>query len=224
MPEQLLNLGCGHVTPDGWINVDGSNRAWLASKFPWIDRALVSMKLIPTSEFSRVTTFADLRKRFLWPDASIDGIYMGELLEHFTKEQGENIIDKCFRVLKPNGILRIRVPDHANFWRNYVSQYAATKEKPREQWNDEHTRWTKMHFGDICVRKPGRLASFGHFHKWMYDDISLILLLESVGFQSVERMAFHDSRLARIEDIEVRDDLIVEAVKPQLSDVDEFAL
>jgi hypothetical protein len=54
----------------------------------------------------------------------------------------------------------------------------------------------------------------GHFHKWMYDDISLILLLESLGFQDVGRKGFHDSAIAGIDAVEVRDDLIVEGTRP----------
>ncbi len=80
-----LNLGCGHVCPEGWINVDGSNRAWLSSRWPVVDRVLVSLKLIPPTEFSRATTYADLTRRFPWSDASVDAIYMGEILEHFTR-------------------------------------------------------------------------------------------------------------------------------------------
>jgi hypothetical protein len=47
----------------------------------------------------------------------------------------------------------------------------------------------------------------------MYDDVSLVLLLENIGFREANRMEFHKSGLPGIEKVEVREDLIVEAVK-----------
>ncbi len=45
---------------------------------------------------------------------------------------------------------------------------------------------------------PRLWQSMGHYHKWMYDEISLIPLVESVGFQDQPKhfitAAFHTSR------------------------------
>lgn len=71
-----------------------------------------------------------------------------------------------------------------------------------------------MYFRDICVQRPGLLRSMGHFHKWMYDDVSLILVLQAIGFQQAERRAFLDSSIQQVSEVEVRDDLIVEARRP----------
>src|SRR5262245_32106007 len=43
--DMRLNLGCGPIQPEGWINVDGSNRAWLATRFPRLDRILTKLRL-----------------------------------------------------------------------------------------------------------------------------------------------------------------------------------
>jgi predicted SAM-dependent methyltransferase len=138
---------------------------------------------------------------------------MGEILEHFTKDDGEYVLRECYRVLKETGIIRIRVPDNARFWRNYLNEYSEVRERPRTEWNPRHSRWVEMFFRDICVRKPKRFRSFGHYHKWMYDDVSLILLLEDIGFREANRMELHMSKLPGIEKVEVREDLIVEAIK-----------
>jgi predicted SAM-dependent methyltransferase len=210
-----LNLGCGHVTPEGWLNVDGSNRAWLASRFPAVDRLLTSVKLIPPSEFTGHTTYANISREFPWPDGMASAVYMGEVLEHFTPTAGEVLVRRCHRVLAPGGVLRLRVPDNARFWSNYLKEYAAVRERPRQEWTTDHTRWIEWFFRDICVIKPGRLTahSFGHYHKWMYDDISLIALFEKVGFREVDRMPFRESRIPGIDAVEVRDELIVEGIK-----------
>ena len=209
-----LNLGCGPIHAAAWVNVDGSNRAWLASRLSWLDRLLVSLRLVAPTEFSAATVYANLLRRFPWRDKSVEAIYMGEMLEHFTQEEGERVLRECYRVLRPGGLLRIRVPDNAHFWKKYLEEYESTKDKPRVQWCLSHTRWTAMYFQDICVRRPRFWQSMGHYHKWMYDEISLTLLLESIGFQDVERKKFHDSRIPHIEEVETTEMLIVEAICP----------
>jgi predicted SAM-dependent methyltransferase len=210
---KLLNLGCGHISPDGWTNVDGSNRAWLASKLPWLDRFLTRLNVIDSTEFSKATVHADLTKRFPWQDNTIDGIYMGEILEHFTKDDGEEVLRECYRVLKPGGTLRVRVPDFVEFCEKYIAEYREVQSLGRQSWNDKHSRWVKMFFDDICVVSPKRFRSFGHFHKWMYDDISLILLMERLGFRDAMRRKLHESQLPLIDKVESRELLVVEAVK-----------
>lgn len=215
-----LNLGCGPVHADGWVNVDGSNRAWLASRLPWLDRILVKLRILSPTEFTPEIRQANLLRRFPWSDASVDAIYMGEVLEHFTAQQGEHVLRECYRVLKPGGVLRLRVPDHARFWTNYVQEYEAVRARPRDQWSLEHTRWTAMYFREICVRRPRPWQSMGHFHKWMYDEVSLLLLLEAIGFRQAERRDLHDSRIPQVEAVEVRPDLIVEATRPEVMQID----
>jgi predicted SAM-dependent methyltransferase len=209
-----LNLGCGPVQPAAWVNVDGSNRAWLASRLPWVDRLLVLLRLVPRTEFHGRTTYANLLRPFPWQAGSVDAIYMGEMLEHFTQADGEYVLRECYRVLKPGGILRLRVPDHARFWTQYVDEYERTRSRPRHEWSLDHTRWTAMSFRDLCVQRPALWRSMGHYHKWMYDEVSLTLLAESIGFRHVARKGLHDSAIPDVADVEVRDDLIVEGTRP----------
>jgi len=206
-----LNLGCGHVQPEHWVNVDGSNRAWLASHLPRIDRALVRAGLLQETDFTSRTVWANLLKSFTWADASVDAIYMGEILEHFTKSEGEHVLRECRRILKPGGRIRIRVPNHSEFWRQYLRDYDVIRASPRSDWSVSHSRWTQMYFDTVCVTRPRPWQSMGHFHKWMYDDVTLILALETAGFRDVEPRCFHDSDIPGIEAVEMRADLIVEA-------------
>jgi predicted SAM-dependent methyltransferase len=207
-----INLGCGHVQPEGWINVDGSNRAWLVSRWPRLDGVLVRAGIFPPTSFSAGLVYANLLKRFPWPDASADAFYLGEILEHFTRDEGLFVLRECHRVLKPSGRIRIRVPDHAHFWEQYVEQYRAIRERPRSEWSLAHTKWTAMCFETICVTRPKAWQSMGHFHKWMYDDVSLALTLEGAGFVDPQRRRFHESGISDVAAVEVRDDLIMEAV------------
>jgi predicted SAM-dependent methyltransferase len=210
---QKLNLGCGHIQPQGWENVDGSMRAWLASRLSWLDRLLTRLGVLPPTEFNRSTRFANLLKRLPWSDNSVDCIYLGEVLEHFTREDGLRLLSECFRILKPAGIIRVRVPDNARFWRSYLKEFDEIHARPRTAWTEDHSRWVEMFFRDICVRRRWR-GSFGHYHKWMYDEISLVRTLERVGFVEAESRGFHDSAIPDIKEVEGREDLTVEGRKP----------
>ena len=206
-----LNLGCGPVQPDGWTNVDNSYRARLATKAPVINNILTATKLLPQTEFKKGLKSVDLEKRLPWKDNSIDAIYGGEMLEHFTEEKGNELLKECFRILRPQGVLRMRVPDNGEFWGNYLRELAEIKSTPRNQWNDSHSRWIRMFFDDICTGfKPGYA---GHYHRWMFDEVSLCIAFERAGFSSVSKMQFHESRISSIAAVEVRNDLIVEGVK-----------
>jgi predicted SAM-dependent methyltransferase len=208
-----LNLGCGPVQPEGWVNVDGSRRAWYASRLWLFDRLMVWLRFWPPTEFNKKTFYASLLKRLPWPDGSVSVVYMGEVLEHFTREDGLRLLRECFRILEDNGVIRIRVPDNARFWRNYLAEYDEVLSKPRQEWTEVHSRWVEMFFRDICV-KPLGWRSLGHYHKWMYDEISLIKTLETIGFIDVGRRGFLDSSIPDVKGIETRDDLTVEARKP----------
>ena len=208
-----LNLGCGPVQPAGWANIDGSLRAWFVSRLPSVDRWLVRWRLWPPTEFTAATAFVDLRKPLPWADEAASAIFLGEVLEHLTRDDAGRLLRECFRVLCPGGVLRLRVPDNARFWRNYLAAYDAMHARPRAEWTDAHARWVEMFFRDVCVQRRW-VGSFTHFHKWMWDEVSLTVALERAGFTAVGRRAFLDSAIPDIAAVEVREDLTLEASKP----------
>ena len=149
-----LNIGCGPVQPPNWVNIDNSNRARLASRVPWLDAFLTRLGVLPPTEFNGRTRTDDVRRHLPWPSSSVTAIYCGEMLEHFTAVDGLRFLGECFRVLVPGGVLRLRVPDNYNFWKQYITEYDAVRALPRAQWTDRHSRWVEMFFQDICVSRP----------------------------------------------------------------------
>jgi predicted SAM-dependent methyltransferase len=209
-----LNLGCGPVQPDGWINIDGSNRAKLAGWLPWADRGLQKVGLLPQTEFGPHIRVLNLFKPLPWPDASVGGIYAGELWEHFEYADAERLTRECLRVLKPDGVLRVTVPDAAEYWRKYMATHDAEMAKPRaERSAAELRKQMALFFNDIAT-SPKWMLSWGHCHKWFFDEIQLIDLFEHCGFRDVERMPFRQSRIPGIDGVQRSDMLTVEGVKP----------
>ncbi len=122
LPSGLkLNLGCGPVQPLCWDNIDGSNRAFLASKYNFLDRLLVKTGLIPPSEFGRDTKYQNLLRGLPYEDNTVACIYAGELWEHFEYKDAIKVTKECYRVLKKKGVLRVCVPDGTRFWGKYLT-------------------------------------------------------------------------------------------------------
>jgi predicted SAM-dependent methyltransferase len=213
-PALKLNLGCGPVQPEGWVNVDGSNRARLARYAPWLDALLVRLGVISPTEFNRTVKVLNLFHPLPWADRTVDAIYAGELWEHFEYPDSLKLTHECARVLKPGGVLRVCVPDGPTFWRKYLEALDQEMSKPPGERDAKPLRdRTLMFFRDICTRRK-LLGSMGHTHKWQFDEVQLVDMFQQAGLRSVERARFHQSRIADVERVERSDFLIVEGVKP----------
>jgi len=91
-----INIGCGPVKMAGYVNID---------KFPSFNPDKIM----------------DLEKTpWDFEDNSIEEIYASHVLEHIgqTSDEYFNIVKEFYRVLKPGGVLNIRVPHprHDNFF------------------------------------------------------------------------------------------------------------
>lgn len=94
--QRLLNLGCGSRYREGWTNVD-----------------------ITSSDPSIIAH--DLRQRLPFDDQSFDLVYHSHVLEHFDRNAARVFLRECFRVLRPDGLIRVAVPDLEAIVRCYLS-------------------------------------------------------------------------------------------------------
>jgi predicted SAM-dependent methyltransferase len=188
MTPVRLNLGCGAVTPPAWTNVDYALGARLL-RWPLL-RRLGLFNL----EWDRRVVIHDLLKRFPWADDSVHVIYCSHMLEHFDREQGERFLRECRRVLRPDGVIRIVVPDLSVYVRRYSSG-----ELKAECLLEEMDVLFPVH------RSPLKrlLAPFVSYpHKCMYDREALLRVMRKVGFECEEREPF-SSMIADIRTIEL---------------------
>jgi SAM-dependent methyltransferase len=93
---KCLNLGCGTRFHPDWVNLD-----FVASSPEVIKH--------------------DLNKGIPFPDASFDVVYHSHVLEHFDKPSGHRFMQDCYRVLRPQGCLRVAVPDLEQIAQIYLS-------------------------------------------------------------------------------------------------------
>lgn len=85
--RRLLHVGCGEVDAPHYINLDA--------------RPLPHVHIVQP----------DLTNLRLFPDASLDLIYMCHVLEHVGRMDLILVVQEMARVLRPGGVLRISVPD-----------------------------------------------------------------------------------------------------------------
>lgn len=93
---ERINLGCGSVKLQGWINLD---------REPGAD------------------ILFELKTGLPFRDNSVRYIYSEHVLEHFTQEEGLFILKECNRILSENGIMRIAMPDLDHIIKKYLADW-----------------------------------------------------------------------------------------------------
>ncbi|MDZ8055544.1 MAG: class I SAM-dependent methyltransferase [Aulosira sp. ZfuVER01] len=188
-----LNLGCGSHTPSGWVNVDYAMGAWIA-KLPVISQINKRFKILNLDWPENIFLY-DLRKKFPWKDNSVDVVYSSHTLEHLSKTEGQHFLRECHRVLKPNGIIRIIVPD----LRVIINKYVQGEITADKLLDELYVGYDSPEDGVL----KSKLAPFIRFpHKCMYDTPTLLRVMSEIGFEVASKQAFESeiNDLSEIED------------------------
>ncbi len=185
-----LNLGCGPHLPNGWVNVDYALGAWIA-KLPVFSTINKIFKIINLNWSDKIYLH-DLRRKFPWEDNSVDVVYSSHTLEHLSKSDGRHFLRECYRVLKPNGIIRIVVPD----LRAIINKYTQGKIAADEVVDEIGVSYDSPEDGVL----KQKLAPFIRFpHKCMYDTPTLQRIMSEIGFEAASKHAFE----SEIDDVGV---------------------
>lgn len=91
-----LHLGCGKRYIPGYIHIDAL-------------------------DFDHVDHVASIDNLSFIPDESIEVIYNCHVLEHFKRRDTTKVLSEWHRVLKPEGVLRVSVPDFESLSSVYQS-------------------------------------------------------------------------------------------------------
>ena len=103
----------------------------------------------------------------IFEDNSIEEIYACHILEHINRNDINKVLSEWYRVIAPNGILRIAVPD----FEQIVSEYLAS--------GNDLNKVLGLLYG-------GQNYQY-NFHYQAFDYIRLSNLLKEAGFKSIER-------------------------------------
>lgn len=116
-----LNLGCGSVRPEGWINTDSSLNANI-QRIPFIGK-LVTKTFGKVQYSSSNFIYMNLNKKWQYADNSVDIVYASHLFEHLTQKAADLFLKEAYRTLKVGGTLRIVVPDLYQIATKYLAEY-----------------------------------------------------------------------------------------------------
>ena len=167
-----LQIGCGPYPLEGWLNTD-----------------------ILTNLHKGSPVYMDAGKPFPIPDASFDYVYSEHLSEHLTYCQAMNMLKECYRVLKPNGVLRIATPNLQFLVDLYLH--------PEKGINKEYIEFNAGRSGLPSL--PVYTVNYFHTtwgHQIIYDPETLIRFLEEVGFKGVRQCEMSKSDHAALCDVE----------------------
>lgn len=149
-----LHLGCGKRFIPGYVHID-------AVDYQHIDH---------------ITTIDNLS--FIGDD-SVDVIYNCHVLEHFKRRDVSRVLKEWRRVLKPDGILRVSVPNFATICQIY-----------------QRTDNIDLVIGPLF----GRQDYLYNIHYNVFDLTSLRKHLEEAGFVSVCEYDWRDTDHADVDD------------------------
>jgi predicted SAM-dependent methyltransferase len=183
--KRQVNIGCGQTATPGWINYDNSVSVLLGRLPRSLVRCLGHIGLLSPHnlsfiEYCRVNSVKRASALSI-PEASgtVDVVYSSHMLEHLDRREARLFLHECKRIMKPNGILRLVVPDLKP-----RIDYYYTFEKDGDRLLESFL---------FDLDKPRGLLNWlnhavtgGRNHHWMYDFGSLSRFVESCGF--------HDSK------------------------------
>ena len=180
-----LHLGCGEHRMEGWINTDF---------------AMTGAQDV----------LLDVRRPLPFGDASVRFIHSEDLIEHIDLDDGRRLIEECFRVLEPGGVMRLLTPDATT-----IVKRVYLDGEPR------HLRWCgrELAAGDPCEALNMHFRMNGE-HRFLYDYPFLRKTLIDTGFR-VTRVRWNESRHRELRFLDLRDfglNVFVEAEKPRLTE------
>lgn len=166
-----LNVGSYTVMIYGWLNIDKIDLSNFAKQNGY--------------KFKQIDIERDGLKEY--KNETVDHIVASHFIEHLSREEGLSFLKECHRILKPEGILRISIPDARiisdAYINNKISDYREFNIGVEKAKDSAQSLWEMLFSG----------------HKTLYDAQSLIEVLRGTGFQNVKQMNFLESHSPIIE-------------------------
>ena len=207
-----LNIGCGLHNPPNWVGIDGGFSHYVVHRMPRFMLKPFFKKFSMAKNYSFDEYYSHLHSFKLihheltydlpFSDNVVPNIYSSHFFEHLFKEQTEHLLKECFRVLTPNGRIRICVPS--------LEEAVGGMERAIENYKK----------GDIEAVQPYLTSEIVGFnsvysnHRFMYDAQTLKEVLEKAGFVSVEQFSEKTGKITDVELLDTRGGLFMEGVKP----------
>jgi len=143
----------------------------------------------------------DLRDGIPFPKDSVSKIYSSHFLEHLTFKEGQLFLQECLRVLVPNGIFSICVPNACI----YIEAYIKNEKKP-----DASKLYLPGYNNTTKIDHVNYIAYMDEHHKYMFDEENILYILTKAGFRDVKLRCFDNLLDLKERDFE---SIYAEAIK-----------
>ena len=183
MALKRVNIGCGKSPTKDWINFDNSPaielanqtfKLFLLKRFGFLNKSQIEN--IEWNMKNKIL-FADASKNIPLNNEEVDCIYSSHMMEHLSRKAANKFLHECLRVLKPDGVLRLVLPDLKLLVNEYLDN------------QDADLFLEKSHLVPPSLdsfRDKLKLLFIGYrHHQWLYDTESLSKVILRAGFKKV---------------------------------------
>jgi predicted SAM-dependent methyltransferase len=132
--------------------------------------------------------FKDITNLKQFNDNSVDLIYNSHVFPYFDRQEGKKVLEEWYRVLKPNGIMRIAVSDFKTMARLYVYDKLPLEKILGPLFGKMNSDWYDKDSGIMI------------YEKTTYDFDSLRNVLREVGFKNIHKYNWQDYDIHREND------------------------
>jgi predicted SAM-dependent methyltransferase len=191
MKNEYVHYGCGFCAPDSWRNFD-------ASPTLRFERLPVLGRLYTKNDrrFPANVEYGDIIRGLPVRSESCRAVYCSHVLEHLALEDFRSALRNTYRMLRPNGLFRLVVPDLEVLAKEYVDS-ADTMASHRFM---EASKLGRKHRRRDLIGMV--YTYFKSEHLWMWDFKALRHELQAAGFRDVRRAAMGDSEDAMFAAVE----------------------
>jgi predicted SAM-dependent methyltransferase len=167
-----LHIGASDHLLDGWLNTD----------------------ICPLKE----VMFLDATKKYPFTDSSFAFVFSEHMIEHVSRPDGILMLEECFRILRPGGVLRIVTPNLETIMGIYAKELSSQQQ--------DYLDWMSGAFTPDAPEASSAYVINAFFrlwgHQFIYDESTLIVALKAVGFSRIKRFSLGESSFDSLRGLE----------------------
>lgn len=180
--EPKLNLGPG----PNWVKPDET----------WLDVDV-------DSDFGDIIVDFQKFERLPFPDDTVTCVYGSHVFEHISIFKSQLVFNEIFRVLKPNGIFRLVLPDAEKSIHEYVNGnkdfelFKRRRERAKQFYGKEYTLFECLREDFLSPSGQTELLgenALAHQNAWDYNTIHSNLLEAGFSTDKIKRVNFKESQ------------------------------
>jgi predicted SAM-dependent methyltransferase len=159
--------------------------------------------------------YLDASRQFPLDNDVFDYVFSEHMIEHIPFEGGRNMINECYRVLKPGGRIRICTPD--------LTKLLKLLRADRSKVEEDYIVWATREFipsadtADPVIVINNYVRDWGH--QFIYDETVLKRTLQNAGFTG-----FAQCKLGQSPDEQLRDLENVDRMPPGFLDIESMVI